>query len=102
MMPGVSATSDPRPHDEHPTTVLPLVSTGQRQYEPVGDGRRVMWVAVAGAVVAIVAAALMVAFAGGDNTEQPGPALVLPRSTDVGSLPPTNLPTTEAASPSPT
>ncbi|MEV4483770.1 FIMAH domain-containing protein [Micromonospora coxensis] len=70
----MSAAPGPRRFDEAPTSVLPAVPGGTpRRHRAVEDGRRIMWAAVAGAVVMVLVAALMVAFSG-DDAPAPGRA----------------------------
>ncbi|WP_157744934.1 FIMAH domain-containing protein [Micromonospora coxensis] len=77
----MSAAPGPRRLDaEAPTSVLPVVpGDGPRRHRVAGDGQRLMWLAVAGALVVVLVAALTVAFSGDD----PAPGQARPAPTAV-------------------
>ncbi|MGR6316932.1 hypothetical protein Q2K19_08345 [Micromonospora soli] len=95
----MSAASD-RPHTDPPTARLPLFGATEGRHRATEDGRRMMWLTVAGAAVVMLIATLMVVLAGGGDTDgaRPGAAAtVLPAE----SAAPDDLPATEEASPTP-
>ncbi|MGY0003977.1 FIMAH domain-containing protein [Micromonospora sp. I033] len=92
------------PHDPYgsepapPTSVLPLARPAGSRHRAPDDGRRLMWLAVGGAAVTLVAAMLAITLTG---DEDPGPAA---GTVAVGTSAPAEPtePVTDEVSPSPT
>lgn len=101
MISRVSAPPDPSSADSaQRTSVLPLVRPPGSRHRAPDDGSQVMWLALGGAALALVAALLALAFTGGED----GAAPVTGATAAVGPSVPADpsVPVTDEVTPTPT
>ncbi|MCM0673380.1 hypothetical protein NCC78_01380 [Micromonospora phytophila] len=96
----MSAPRDPHSADlAPPTSVMPVVRPASSRHRAPDDGRRLMWLAVGGATVALVAAMLAAVFTGG---EEAGPATGGTLAVGTSAPAEATEPLTDEVSPTPT
>ncbi|WP_433316128.1 FIMAH domain-containing protein [Micromonospora chersina] len=97
----MSAPPDPSSGDlAQPTSVLPLVRPAGSRHRAPDDGSRLMWLALGGAAVALVAALLALALSGGEDGAGPVTGATVAVAPSVPAEP--SAPATDEVSPTPT